>query len=98
LFTSTGVVKIRNARYETDLDPLDPACTCYTCANYTRAYLRHLDRCNEILAARLGTIHNLHYYLGLMRTMREAIDASRFAAFVTDFYAHRRPSAVRTES
>jgi queuine tRNA-ribosyltransferase len=98
LFTSTGVVKIRNARYEKDLGPLDLACSCYTCANYTRAYLRHLDRCNEILAARLGTIHNLHYYLGLMRTMREAIDASRFAAFVTDFYANRQPTAVSTES
>jgi queuine tRNA-ribosyltransferase len=98
LFTSSGVVKIRNARYEADVGPLDSACTCYTCANYTRAYLRHLDRCNEILAARLGTIHNLHYYLGLMRTMREAIEAGRFAAFVTDFYARRPSGAVSTES
>jgi queuine tRNA-ribosyltransferase len=98
LFTSSGVVKIRNARYETDVSPLDPACTCYTCANYTRAYLKHLDRCNEILGARLGTIHNLHYYLGLMRTMRDAIEAGRFAAFVADFYASRPPTDVRTES
>ena len=89
LFTSTGVVKIRNARYEADTGPLDPNCNCYTCANYTRSYLRHLDRCNEILAARLGTIHNLHYYLHLMHSMRAAIDEKRFAAFVVEFYRHR---------
>ena len=81
LFTSTGVVRIRNAQYESDTAPLDPACTCYTCANYSRAYLRHLDRCGEILAARLGTIHNLHYYLTLMQSMRAAIEERRFDAF-----------------
>jgi queuine tRNA-ribosyltransferase len=91
LFTSTGVVKIRNARYEADTNPLDPACNCYTCRHYTRAYLRHLDRCNEILGARLGTIHNLHYYLELMRKMREAIAGRRFASFVKEFYASREP-------
>jgi queuine tRNA-ribosyltransferase len=90
LFTSTGVVKIRNARYESDTGPLDENCGCYTCANYTRSYLRHLDRCGEILAARLGTIHNLFYYLSLMKTMRDAIEQSRFAAFANDFYAQRR--------
>jgi len=89
LFTSSGVVKIRNARYEADTGPLDPACSCYTCANYTRSYLRHLDRCNEILAARLGTIHNLHFYLELMRKMREAIAAHQFDAFVADFQRSR---------
>ncbi|HEY8540476.1 MAG TPA: tRNA guanosine(34) transglycosylase Tgt [Steroidobacteraceae bacterium] len=91
LFTSTGVVKIRNARYEADTSPLDPACDCYTCRNYTRAYLRHLDRCNEILGARLGTIHNLYYYLDLMRKMREAIAGRRFESFVQEFYASREP-------
>ena len=65
-----GVVKIRNAQYEADTPPLDEQCDCYTCTNYTRAYLRHLDKCGEILAARLGTIHNLHYYLSLMLAMR----------------------------
>ena len=87
LFVSTGVLKIRNARYESDTAPLDPACSCYTCANYSRAYLRHLDKCGEILAARLGTIHNLHQYLFLMQSMRAAIEQRRFDAFVTDFYA-----------
>src|SRR5262249_45523711 len=84
-FTTAGVVRIRNAQYERDTGPIDPECTCYSCRNYTRAYLRHLDRCNEILAARLGTIHNLHYYLNLMSEMRAAIAAGRFAAFRTAF-------------
>ena len=92
LFTSTGVVRIRNARYETDTGPLDEACSCYTCTNYSRAYLRHLDRCGEILAARLGSIHNLHFYLSLMQSMRAAIEEHRFEAFVADFYARRSPS------
>jgi queuine tRNA-ribosyltransferase len=87
LFTSTGVLKIRNAQYEADTQPLDPACACYTCRNYSRAYLRHLDKCREILAARLGTIHNLHHYLTLMQSMRVAIEEQRFDAFVTDFYS-----------
>jgi len=86
LFTRQGVVKIRNARYEADTRALDESCTCYTCSHYSRAYLRHLDKCGEILAARLGTIHNLHYYLTLMRSMREAIEAQRFEAFVADFH------------
>ncbi len=89
LFTSTGVVKIRNAQYEADTRPLDANCPCYTCANYTRSYLRHLDRCGEILAARLGTIHNLFHYLSLMQAMREAIEQQRFEAFVVDFHARR---------
>jgi queuine tRNA-ribosyltransferase len=89
LFTSTGVLKIRNAQYEADTQPLDPSCSCYTCRNYTRAYLRHLDKCGEILAARLGTIHNLHHYLTLMQSMRVAIEEQRFDAFVTDFYSRR---------
>jgi queuine tRNA-ribosyltransferase len=85
LFTSNGIVRIRNARYEKDLQPLDAQCTCYTCAHYTRAYLRHLDRCNEILGARLCSIHNLHYYQTLMQGMRQAIQEQRFAQFVRDF-------------
>jgi queuine tRNA-ribosyltransferase len=89
LFTNTGVVRIRNAQYETDTRPLDEACPCYTCMNYSRAYLRHLDRCGEILAARLGSIHNLHFYLSLMQTMRTAIEEHRFEAFAADFYARR---------
>jgi queuine tRNA-ribosyltransferase len=89
LFTSSGVIKIRNAQYEADTRPLDAACSCYTCAHYSRAYLRHLDKCGEILAARLGTIHNLHHYLSLMQSMRAAIEQQRFSAFVTDFYASR---------
>jgi len=88
-FTTTGVVRIRNAQYETDTGPIDEACLCYTCKNYSRAYLRHLDRCGEILAARLGSIHNLHYYLSLMQSMRIAIEEQRFEAFATDFYARR---------
>jgi len=75
LFTSQGVVNIRNARHERDTGPLDPECDCLTCRNHSRAYLRHLDRCNEILGVRLGTIHNLHYYLTLMRRIRAAIAA-----------------------
>ncbi len=65
LFTSFGVVNIRNSAHHADTGPLDPACGCYTCRNYSRAYLRHLDRCNEILGSRLNTIHNLYFYLDL---------------------------------
>ena len=90
LFVSSGVVKIRNARYEQDTGPLDPECDCYTCRNYSRAYLRHLHRCNEILGARLNTIHNLHYYQRLMRDLRAAIAAKRLDEFVEKFYGMRR--------
>ncbi len=74
LFTSQGVVKIRNSKYSDDTGPLDPNCDCYTCANYSRAYLRHLEKCGEMLGPRLGTIHNLHYYQILMSDLRTAID------------------------
>ena len=93
LFTTNGVVKIRNAKYEADTSPLDEHCGCYTCRNYTRSYLRHLDRCGEILAARLGTIHNLYYYLHLMQEIRDAIEAHRFEAFRRDFYGKRSGDA-----
>ncbi|EGN75244.1 tRNA-guanine transglycosylase, queuosine-34-forming [Idiomarina sp. A28L] len=89
LFTSEGVVKIRNARHRTDTAPLDSSCDCYTCKHYSRAYLHHLDRCNEILGARLNTIHNLHYYQALMQGMRDAIENDQFDQFVSDFYAKR---------
>ncbi len=92
LFVSSGVLKIRNAQYESDTRPLDEHCGCYTCSHYSRAYLRHLDKCGEILAARLGTIHNLHHYLTLMQSMRSAIEEQRFSAFAADFYARRRTS------
>jgi queuine tRNA-ribosyltransferase len=87
LFTHQGVVRIRNARYRDDEGPLDPLCDCYTCRHYSRAYLHHLDRCNEILGARLNSLHNLHYYQTLMRGLREAIAAGRLARFVADFEA-----------
>jgi queuine tRNA-ribosyltransferase len=93
LFTTTGVVRIRNSMHEKDTGPIDETCACYTCRNYSRAYLKHLDRCNEILGARLATIHNLHYYQQLMREIREAIQANQFDAYVSDFYAKRTPAA-----
>ena len=95
LFTSTGVINIRNRVHQEDLGPVDPACSCYTCRNYTRAYLRHLDRCNEILGSRLNTIHNLHFYLELMRSLRGAIRAGTLVAWAGAFLAARRqPDAV----
>ena len=89
LYTSEGLVRIRNARYRTDTAPLDPECDCYTCRNYSRAYLRHLDSCGEILSSRLNTIHNLFYYQALMRGIRTSIEAGEFEAFVATFYAKR---------
>ncbi|MES9857641.1 MAG: tRNA guanosine(34) transglycosylase Tgt [Sedimenticola sp.] len=89
LFTHQGVVRIRNAVHAEDTGPLDPHCDCYTCQNYSRSYLRHLQRCNEILGARLNTIHNLHYYQSLMRNIRQSIEEGRFDSFVSDFYAMR---------
>jgi len=89
-FTSTGTVRIRNAKYEQDLDPIEPGCGCYACRNgFTRSYLRHLDRCNEMLAPMLGTLHNLWYYQKLMAGMRQAIGEGRFEAFRASFYAAR---------
>ena len=90
LFTHQGVVRIRNQRHGSDTGPLDPHCDCYTCRNYSRSYLRHLSRCNEILGARLNTIHNLYYYQTLMRGIREAIEGRRFEQFVSEFYALRQ--------
>ena len=95
LFTRHGDIKIRNARHATDVRPLDETCACYTCGHFTRAYLHHLQRVNEILGARLNTIHNLYYYQTLMREMREAIEAGTFADFADGF---RRGRASVVES
>jgi queuine tRNA-ribosyltransferase len=96
LFTSEGPLNIRNSRFQTDTGPIDPKCDCYSCRNYSRAYLRHLQQCNEILGARLATIHNLHFYLSLMGRIRAAIEAGRFAsvaAEVVDSTAEPPPMA-----
>jgi len=87
LFVPGGVLNIRNARHAADTGPVDPDCACYTCRHYSRAYLRHLDRCGEMLGPRLATLHNLHYYLDLMKRMRAAIEAGAFAAFRAAFHA-----------
>jgi queuine tRNA-ribosyltransferase len=89
LFTRFGDLKLRNARHRTDERPLDESCSCYTCANFSRAYLHHLERCGEMLAPMLASIHNLHYYLNLMREIREALDAGTFAAFARQFKLDR---------
>ncbi len=89
LFVHHGVVKIRNSRYKTDTGPLDPMCDCYTCKNYSLAYLHHLDRTGEMLGPRLNTIHNLHYYQTLMAGLRDAIAAGSLQQFIQDFYAMR---------
>jgi queuine tRNA-ribosyltransferase len=89
LFTHEGVVRIRHAVYRDDEGPLDPLCDCYTCRHYSRAYLRHLDKCKEILGARLNTIHNLYYYEQLMRDIRAAIETGSLEAFRREFYALR---------
>ena len=89
LFTRHGDIKLRNSRYKADTCPLDPICTCYTCANFSRAYLHHLQRANEITGARLNTIHNLHYYLDHMREARAAIEQGRFFAWADEVRAAR---------
>ncbi|KAB2825579.1 tRNA guanosine(34) transglycosylase Tgt [Aliivibrio sp. S3MY1] len=89
LFVTGGVIKIRNAKHKTDTTPLDPECDCYTCQNYSKSYLHHLDRCNEILGARLNTIHNLRYYQRIMASIRKALEEERFEQFVEEFYARR---------
>ena len=87
LFVSDGIVKIRNAKYRDDTTALDPECDCYTCKHYTKSYLYHLDKCGEILGARLNTIHNLRYYQRLMEQIRTAIERGEFDRFVNEFYA-----------
>ena len=87
LFTSEGVVKIRNAKYKKDTGPLDPNCSCSTCSNYSRSYLHHLQKTNEILGSRLNTLHNLFYYQELMQSMRSAIQTNTFSTFRKSFLA-----------
>ncbi len=89
LFTRFGDLRLRNSRNKADERPVDETCTCYTCQNFSRAYLHHLDRCGEMLGPMLTTIHNLHYYLNLMQEVRDALDAGRFAAFQQQFAADR---------
>ena len=89
LYTRFGTLKLRNSRYRDDTAPIDEQCTCYACRHFTRAYLHHLQRTNEILGARLNTIHNLHYYLSLMRDLRAAVRERRLAAFRSEFTALR---------
>ena len=89
LFTKYGDIKIRNAKYQNDTRPLDETCGCYTCRNYSRAYLRHLDKTGEILGSRLNTMHNLYYYQELMQGLRASIEAQRLPQFVSQFYAQR---------
>ena len=89
LFTSSGRLVIKNARHQDDQRPVDEECDCYTCRHYSRAYLRHLFMAREILSSQLNTIHNLHYYVGLMAKMRTAIEEDRFSEFRREFYAKR---------
>ena len=93
LFTRFGTLKLRNTIHKRDLRPIEEGCDCYTCRHYSRAYLHHLDKCNEMLGARLNTIHNLRYYIRLMHDMRAAIEQGRFASFADDCYAMRRQGA-----
>jgi len=90
LFTRFGDLKIRNARHKSDERPLDPTCTCPTCQGFSRAYLHHLDRCGEMLGPMLASVHNLHYYVNLMREVREALDTGTFPAFAQRFAQDRR--------
>jgi queuine tRNA-ribosyltransferase len=92
LFTRYGVIRLRNAQYRNDLQPIDAQCACYTCRNFTRAYLHHLQRVNEILGARLNTLHNLHYYQELMGGLRAAIAGRRLAGFIADFKGNQEKS------
>lgn len=89
LFTRFGDLRLRNARYKTDERPVDETCSCYCCSSFSRAYLHHLDRCGEMLGPMLTSVHNLHYYLNLMKEVREALDAGAFEAFRARFAADR---------
>ena len=98
LFIDTGILKLRNAANRTDEGPIDKHCDCYTCKNYSRAYLHHLDKCGEILGATLNTIHNLRHYQRLMEGLRSAIERGKLDVFLTDFYSKRgmEPSELRS--
>jgi len=91
LFTAEGTLRIRNAKYADDTRVIEEGCDCHACANgFSRAYLRHLDRCNEILGSQLATMHNLRYYQRLMAALREAIASRTLDAFTAEFYARRQ--------
>jgi queuine tRNA-ribosyltransferase len=100
LFTRSGVLNIRNAVHHKDTGPIEEGCACYTCRNYSRAYLRHLDKCGEILGSHLNTVHNLYFYQRLMAEIRSAIEAGRFADFAAEFYALKgcRPDGTTVET
>jgi queuine tRNA-ribosyltransferase len=95
LFTRAGVVNIRNAAHLKDTGPIEAGCECYTCRHYSRSYLRHLDKCGEILGAHLNTLHNLFFYQRLMREIRAAIEAGRFEAYAAEFYAAKAAGEPR---
>ena len=95
LFTRTGVINIRNAVHQKDTGPIEEGCGCDTCGNYSRSYLRHLDKCGEILGAHLNTIHNLYFYQRLMREIRGAIEAARFEAYADEFHALKASGSPR---
>jgi queuine tRNA-ribosyltransferase len=90
LFTRRGVLNIRNAVHQKDTRPIEEGCGCYTCAHYSRSYLRHLDKCGEILGSHLNTVHNLHFYLRLMTEIRAAVEERRLSAYAAEFYALQR--------
>ena len=94
LFTEVGDIRIRNAKHRHDQSPVDENCGCYTCQNYSRAYLHHLDKTNEILGSRLNTIHNLYYYQYLMKGMRNAIAENKLSDFVVKFYDKRGSKVI----
>jgi len=89
LFIDTGVLKLRNAANKTDHGPIDETCDCYTCQNFSRAYLHHLDKCKEIQGSTLNTIHNLHFYQTVMAGLRKALEEGTLSDFVEEFYAKR---------
>lgn len=95
IFTSEGVLKLRNSKFKNDTRPIDENCDCYTCKNYSRAYLHHLDKCKEILGATLNSIHNLHYYQNLMAGLRQSLEEGTFNDFVDRFYEQRGQSTPK---
>ncbi len=94
LFTSRGLLRLRNAKYKTATGPLDPDCHCYTCENFSVGYLHHLDKCKEMLGAQLNTLHNLHFYQNLMQNLRQAIEQGKLSGFVREFYRKQSDIAV----
>jgi queuine tRNA-ribosyltransferase len=96
-FTSTGKIIVRNGAYSQDFTPLDKDCSCYTCKNFTRAYLRHLFNAEELLGHRLVSLHNIHFYLEIMRSLRQAIAQDRFTEFKKEFFAHYQRGVTADE-